>query len=901
MSKAKDKKLLNILLVAVILVAIFVVFLNFLIKGNENYIYISFYNSVTKETSVIKAREQYILTEDIAPEKVDGYEFIGWFYDNDYKLEVKKGTIFNSSHTVKACYSKILIKDSQPLDSQIAKLTSDNKHITIKSVENNKLTLNELLLINKLNPYYLNLKDCLLETNEISNGMFNKYLETFYLPHNVTTIKSNAFNGLYSSATSSGAYALKEIYLNNNLQTIENKAFYGCSNIESILITDNVTTIGDFAFEKTGVENVYIGEKVQNIGVGVFKDLNIKTFRLSDKNINLKMENNILYSSDYKILFYSPFYTNENLIINEKTEKINAYAFYSNKNIKSLKLSLNLKEISDYSFYNCSQLKEIDFNQNKDYSIGSYAFSNCLSIEHLEFGFGLREIKNNAFEGCVNLNSVSFNLQTASEIKQIESIQSEAFKNCSKLISFTVPTSVNNLGESVFENCSSLQTVILSPLLKTVKYKTFYQCYNLSSLTSTVDIEIIEDYAFTGCQKLQTMNCLYNVKEIGVASFKNCQSLINVSFNNIKIVPELAFEGCKNLKQIQIDNVEEIKAYAFNDCGLEQFDLPENLIKFDNNSFANCLNLELNVSVNSSYTQIAKAIYSKDLKTLVYYPLNATLEEFNIIDELENIECENLFINPNIKEFIASENNQKFSTEKGVLFNKDKTVLIKYPNATTYSSIDFKTQIKIVSKYAFRNNQNLTKIIFPSSIEEFEKGCLQDMKKIETIEIPFVGQKIDKNEFIGYMFGADIFVSNIAYIPKTLKNIKVTDDLSLGEYSFYQAENIENIEINKEVSEIPKYAFFECLNLKNVIFNGKISKICEYSFYDNKKISSITIGFDKDLVIEYNSFMNIEGKVIVYYHNNYQTVGRYLKQEFMNKFHKVYPKSLNYWQILPKS
>lgn len=901
MSRTKDKRLINVLLVAVILVAIFVVFFNLLVKTKNEYIYISFYNSVTKETSVVKSKGQYTITEDVKPQDIEGHEFIGWFYDDDYKLEVKKGTVFNSSHTIKACYSKVLVKDSQPIDSQIAKLTTNNKHITIKSVNNNKLSLSELELICKVNPYYLNLKNCLLETNEISNGMFNSYIETLYLPHNITAIKSNAFNGLYSSGLYSGSYALKEIHFNSNLTEIESYAFYGCSNLKTVIFSDNITSIGDFAFEKSGVENVSIGEKVQNFGKGVFKGLNIKIFKLNDKNMNLKFENNILYSSDYKNLYYSPFYTNQSLEINDAVENIKPYAFYSNKNIKSLKLSSKMKTVGEYAFYDCRSLKEIDFNQNKEYSIEPFAFANCLSIERLEFGLGLKEIKNNAFDGCKLLSSVSFNILTASENAQIQSIGSGAFKNCSKLISFIVPTSVNSLGDSVFENCESLQTVTLSPQIKTIKYKTFYQCINLASITSSVDIETIEDYAFAGCEKLQTIDCLYNSLTIGVASFNNCLAIENMSLNNIKIVPEIAFEGCKNLKQIQIDNVEEIKAYAFNGCGLINLTFKEKLKQFNINSFINCSNLKLTVQDNLNYEQIENAIYTKDLKSLVFYPLNETQETFNIIDELENIQCENLFLNINIKSFVATSNNPKFLTENGVLFNKDKTTIIKYPNSTTKTSIEFKTEVKTVAKYAFRNNQNITKIIFPSSIEEFEKGCLQDMQKIQSIEIPFVGQKIDQNKFIGYIFGADIFASNISYLPKTLTKVKVTDDLTIGEYQFYQAENLKTIEINKEVSEVSKYAFFECFNLQNVIFNGKISKICEYSFYNTRKLSTIEIGFDKDLVIEYNSFMNIEGNVLVLYHNNYQTVGRYLKQEFMNKFYKVYPKASRNWQIIPKS
>ena len=52
---------------------------------------------------------------------------------------------------------------------------------------------------------------------------------------------------------------------------INNKAFYGCSDLTSVIIGNNVTSIGDYAFYNcSGLASVIIGNSVTSIGSSAF-------------------------------------------------------------------------------------------------------------------------------------------------------------------------------------------------------------------------------------------------------------------------------------------------------------------------------------------------------------------------------------------------------------------------------------------------------------------------------------------------------------------------------------------------------------------------------------------------------------------------------------------------------
>lgn len=64
-------------------------------------------------------------------------------------------------------------------------------------------------------------------------------------------------------------------------------------------------------------------------------------------------------------------------------------------------------------------------------------------------------------------------------------------------------------------------------------------------------------------------------------------------------------------------------------------------------------------------------------------------------------------------------NNTKYSSENGVLFNKEKTVLIQYPRGKTDTKYSIPESVTSISQHAFYYFRNLTSITIPKSITSF--------------------------------------------------------------------------------------------------------------------------------------------------------------------------------------
>ena len=159
---------------------------------------------------------------------------------------------------------------------------------------------------------------------------------------------------------------LKSIRIHKNIQEID-KAFYGCTNLSTLIIEDRNTTL------KIGSNNT---TATRSISSPLFGDCKLDSVYIGGK---------IVYntSSDYG---YSPFYRNTSL--------------------RTVKISDAETTIYDNEFYGCTNLQNVSIGDNVK-SIGKWAFSGCSSLKNFTFGSGLQSIGQEAFSDCINITQIS--------------------------------------------------------------------------------------------------------------------------------------------------------------------------------------------------------------------------------------------------------------------------------------------------------------------------------------------------------------------------------------------------------------------------------------------------------------------------------------------------------------
>ncbi|MBQ9832395.1 MAG: leucine-rich repeat domain-containing protein, partial [Clostridia bacterium] len=94
------------------------------------------------------------------------------------------------------------------------------------------------------------------------------------------------------------------------------------------------------------------------------------------------------------------------------------------------------------------------------------------------------------------------------------------------------------------------------------------------------------------------------------------------------------------------------------------------------------------------------------------------------------------FINcKNLASISVAEDNEKFCSQDGVMFNKDMTVLVKYPAAKQCEAYEVPNSVVTIAETAFCGASGITTVILPPTLKEIERYAFYQ-SSTESIIIP---------------------------------------------------------------------------------------------------------------------------------------------------------------------
>lgn len=269
------------------------------------------------------------------------------------------------------------------------------------------------------------------------------------------------------------------------------------------------------------------------------------------------------------------------------------------------------------------------------------------------------------------------------------------FSYCPNLISVEIPDSVIT-ADNLFYNCENLKRISIGSGLSNLS--SFGELNSLEEITVSADNQNFSSLNGVLFNKDKTEIIRYpqaikeksysipdGVKTIGFAAFYYCDNLESIAIpNSVEIIDTNAFAYCSSLKNVEIpEGVTKIGSYAFSRCdSLKSVTIPESVSQID-------------LAFHDSY-------YDEENGSYVEYYYGPS--PFYFCEALEEIN--------------VSENNKNYSSLDGVLFNKDKTEIIQYPNGnrrTTYALPS--TVTTIGNSYAIHYCNYLINLIIPKSVD----------------------------------------------------------------------------------------------------------------------------------------------------------------------------------------
>ncbi len=353
------------------------------------------------------------------------------------------------------------------------------------------------------------------------------------------------------------------------------------------------------------------------------------------------------YVSETDVPWYSQRIIIKKAVIDDGVTSIGDHAFDGCRSLTSITIPNSVTSIGFDAFFECSSLKYNTYDNAKYLGNSSNPYvvlvkANSTSITSCNIHKDTKFIYNNAFRECSRLTSITIP-------DSVTSIGYEAFYECSKLTSvnisdisawckiyfnnysanplsyahnlyvkdvkvtdLVIPDSVTCIGDWAFYWCTSLTSITIGNGVTSIGDRAFLECSSLTSITIPDSVTSIGDFAFDNCSSLTSITIPYGVTSIGVQAFGVCSSLTSITIpDSVTSIDDYAFGECSSLTSITIGNgVTRIGEYAFYECSsLTSITIPDGVTSIGIFAFDGCSSLT-SITIPDSVTSIGGGAFA---------------------------------------------------------------------------------------------------------------------------------------------------------------------------------------------------------------------------------------------------------------------------------------------------